>query len=58
MNAHGFGCRFGNFYCRRLIELIALDPADGVVRISLAHYNTPDEVARTISALDAVIASI
>lgn len=58
MNAQGFGCRFGNFYSRRLIEQIGLDPADGVVRISLAHYNTPDEVARTISALDAVIASI
>jgi cysteine desulfurase family protein (TIGR01976 family) len=57
MNANGFGCRYGNFYSRRLIEQIGLDPADGVVRISLAHYNSPEEVRRTIDALAGVIDS-
>ena len=28
---------------------------DGVVRVSMAHYNAPDEVARLIAALDAAI---
>lgn len=27
-----------------------MDPDDGVLRINLAHYNTPDEIARLITA--------
>lgn len=43
----------GNFYAKRLIEGIGIDdPEDGVVRCSMAHYNTVDEVDRLIKALD------
>nr|POE79958.1 cysteine desulfurase-like protein ustd [Quercus suber] len=36
-----FGCRWGTFYSVRLAEqVIGLDPEDGVVRVSLVHYNT------------------
>lgn len=36
-----FGFRFGAFYSNRLVkEVLGLDPADGVVRVSLVHYNT------------------
>ena len=36
-----FGCRWGSFYSNRLVEeILGLDPADGVVRVSLVHYNT------------------
>ena len=43
----------GNFYAKRLIEAFGIkDANDGVVRCSMAHYNTLDEVERLISALD------
>nr|POE52290.1 nonribosomal peptide synthetase fmpe [Quercus suber] len=36
-----FGCRWGTFYSVRLAEqVMGLDPVDGVVRVSLVHYNT------------------
>ena len=44
--------RFGHFYAYRLIERLGLLEDDGVVRASLAHYNTPDEVTRLVEALD------
>jgi selenocysteine lyase/cysteine desulfurase len=35
------GCRWGSFYSNRLVkEVLGLDPAVGVVRVSLVHYNT------------------
>jgi cysteine desulfurase family protein (TIGR01976 family) len=43
----------GHFYAKRLIEALGIkDPQDGVVRCSMAHYNTEDEVDRLIEALD------
>lgn len=36
-----FGCRWGSFYSNRLAkEVLGLDAEDGVVRVSLLHYNT------------------
>ena len=36
-----FGCRWGAFYSNRLVEEVCgLDPVDGIVRVSLVHYNT------------------
>lgn len=49
------GIRHGHFYAPRLVEALGLAPAGGVVRISLAHYNTPDEVDRLLRALDAAL---
>ncbi len=47
--------RSGHFYAHRLIDSLGIDPADGVVRVSMVHYNTADEVDRLIRALDPVI---
>ncbi|MCX5688336.1 MAG: aminotransferase class V-fold PLP-dependent enzyme [Planctomycetota bacterium] len=55
LNAQDFGCRFGHFYSRRLVEQMGLDPDDGVVRVSLAHYNSHDEVDRLLAALRALL---
>lgn len=46
------GIRFGDFYARRLVEDLGLRGQDGVVRASLLHYNTEEEVDRLIAALD------
>ncbi|MEI7657320.1 MAG: aminotransferase class V-fold PLP-dependent enzyme [Phycisphaerae bacterium] len=51
LNAAGLGCRHGHFYSRRLVEQVGLDPADGVIRISLSHPNDQTEVDRVLDAL-------
>ena len=50
------GIRFGDFYAKRLIESLGLDACGGVVRVSIAHYNTRAEIATLIRHLDEVIA--
>lgn len=43
--------RHGHMYAYRLCEAAGLDPDDGVVRVSLVHYNTPAEIGRLIEVL-------
>ena len=50
------GIRFGDFYAKRLIESLGLHTQGGVVRVSMAHYNTVEEIDRLIRHLDEVIA--
>lgn len=47
--------RHGDFHSRRLIEALDLAEAGGVVRVSMVHYNTLDEVDRLIRVLEAVL---
>ncbi len=49
------GIRFGDFYARRLIESLGLQTQGGVVRVSMAHYNTAEEIDLLIACLDEVI---
>ena len=51
----GIGIRFGDFYAKRLVEALGLQARGGVVRVSIAHYNTPAEMAHLITHLDAAI---
>ncbi len=48
-------CGHGHFYAPRLVEALGLDPDDGVVRLSMVHYNTHEEVQRAIGVLDAIL---
>ncbi|KIW70479.1 cysteine desulfurase [Phialophora macrospora] len=52
-----FGCRSGHFYSKRLVENVLgiPDGDDGVVRCSLLHYNTVEEVEGLVKVLDDVI---
>jgi len=52
------GIRFGDFYARHLIEALGLAPQGGVVRVSIAHYNTLDEMTRLVDCLDRAIAQL
>lgn len=54
VDKHKIGIRYGDFYARRLIEDLGLMPQDGVVRVSMVHYNTIDEVDRLIQVLDSL----
>lgn len=47
--------KHGHFHSRRLLEFLGIPPDDGVVRVSLAHYNTRDEVDRLVAALQDIL---
>ena len=56
----GFAIRHGHMYAMRLTERLVKEqlvrsPGDGVVRISLLHYNTPEEVQHLVKALDKIL---
>jgi selenocysteine lyase/cysteine desulfurase len=57
----GFALRHGHLYAHRLVSRLAEvgrwdgGADDGVVRVSLLHYNTPAEVAALCAALEAVL---
>lgn len=55
LDGERIGIRFGHFYAQRAIEALGLAARNGVVRISMVHYNTEAEVARLIEALDRVL---
>ncbi|MFT4150454.1 MAG: aminotransferase class V-fold PLP-dependent enzyme [Paracoccaceae bacterium] len=52
---HGIACWGGDFYARRPLEAMGVDLSRGVLRMSLVHYTSEDEVSRLISALEAVL---
>ncbi len=41
----------GNFYAVDLIERLRLSDQGGVIRIGFVHYNTEEEVDRTLDVL-------
>jgi len=56
VDGFGIGIRHGDFYARRLVAALGLADSGGVVRVSIAHYNTPAEIDRLITHLDEAIA--
>lgn len=52
IDQHHIGIRYGDFYAKRLIEYLGLAKQDGVVRVSMLHYNTIEEVDRLIDAFE------
>ena len=55
--AQGVGARSGHMYAPRLMERLRLMPG-GVVRVSLVHYNTVEEVTRFREILSRVVAAL
>lgn len=55
IDPHRIGIRYGDFYAKRLIHDLGLTPYNGVVRISLVHYNTLEECDRLIHHLDSLL---
>jgi len=47
--------RFGDFHARRLVEYLGLAANNGVVRVSMAHYNTLAEVDALVAALEEIL---
>ena len=44
----------GHYYAVAVMERLGLMDKGGLVRIGFTHYNTPDEVSRTLEALNAI----
>ena len=57
MDVHRIAIRFGDFHSRRLAEYLDLTENNGMVRVSMVHYNTIDEIDRMTKALDTILAS-
>ena len=55
LDERGIGVRYGHMYSYRLCEALGIDPARGVMRASLVHYNSAEEVARLSAALDELL---
>ena len=53
--SHKVAIGAGDFYAARCIRALGLAERGGVVRASMVHYNTADEVERLIRALDAAL---
>jgi cysteine desulfurase family protein (TIGR01976 family) len=58
VDAHRMGIRYGDFYARRLIEELGLTRYGGVVRVSIAHYNSIDEMKRLVAHLAQAITEL
>ena len=55
IDPYKIGIRYGDFYAKRLIKDLGLQNQGGVVRISMVHYNSLEEVDRLIQHLDSVL---
>ena len=55
LGREGIACWAGDFYAVRPLEAMGVDLGRGVLRMSLAHYTSAEDVARLIAALDRVL---
>ncbi|MFC2101657.1 cysteine desulfurase-like protein [Bacteroidota bacterium] len=55
VDPYRIGIRYGDFYAKRIIHDLGLEEKDGVIRVSLVHYNTSAEVERLIEALETIL---
>lgn len=56
MDEEQIAMRFGDFHSRRLAEYLGLTDHGGMLRVSMVHYNTVEEVDRFTAALDRILA--
>ncbi|PTX44887.1 cysteine desulfurase family protein (TIGR01976 family) [Christiangramia gaetbulicola] len=54
VDGHRIGIRFGDFYAKKLIQALDLEEKNGVVRVSLVHYNTTEEVRKLIGVFKGI----
>ena len=51
LSKQGIAVQSGCFYAWRCLRALGIDPDDGVLRVSMAHFNTSAEVERLNSAI-------
>ncbi|MGV8955271.1 MAG: aminotransferase class V-fold PLP-dependent enzyme [Cypionkella sp.] len=55
MDAHKIAIRHGDFHARRLVESLDQMQDGGLLRVSMVHYNTLDEVDGLCTAFDEIL---
>lgn len=55
LGRRGIACWAGDFYAVRPLAALGIDREKGVLRMSAAHYTSPEDVTRLIAALDEVL---
>ncbi len=55
MDAHKIAIRHGDFHSRRLVEDLGQTGDGGLLRVSMVHYNTLEEVDRLCAAFDSIL---
>jgi len=55
LGERGFITGANDFYARRLVEALGLDPEIGVMRVSMTHYTSGHDVSRVIGALEELL---
>lgn len=55
MDGHRIAIRHGDFHSRRLVEDIGQMADGGLLRVSMVHYNTLEEVDRLCAAFDTIL---
>ncbi|MFD4559649.1 aminotransferase class V-fold PLP-dependent enzyme [Streptomyces sp. NPDC058469] len=53
--AAGINCGCGPYDAVRLMKALSINPDQGVIRLSLSHYNTAEEIDRVLNVLDAAL---
>ena len=53
-----FGFRWGHFYSKRLTDEVLQLGDDGVIRVSMVHYNTMEELKGFVEALDKAVTEV
>ncbi|BDS09846.1 cysteine desulfurase-like protein [Aureispira anguillae] len=53
--AQNIGIKTGNFYAKGITKALDLDKQGGVVRVSIAHYNTLEELERLIAVFEQIL---
>ncbi len=48
-------CGASHFYAFRVMQALGINPEEGVVRLSLVHYNSEADVTRMLEALDGAL---
>jgi cysteine desulfurase family protein (TIGR01976 family) len=57
MDCEKIAMRFGDFHSRRLAEYLGLTDHGGMLRVSMVHYNTVEEIDRFTAALDRILST-
>lgn len=57
IDGESIAIRYGDFHSRRLAEYLDVTDRNGMLRVSMVHYNTLEEVDRLTAAFDRVLSS-
>ncbi len=55
LGERGVAVQSGSFYAWRCLEAMAIDPQQGVLRVSISHFNTLSDIGRLTDELEGIL---